>query len=286
MLARFLIVFLTCYNQESWTAIFFVSSLCFCPSFRWDCFSIFVINATLAGFSLSFFLLSFFFIKAARRFISLKRVKALFLMKYRIWRIGSYRFFFLVGLPGSDYAGGALAFVCGVGFLLGAFIRPADLIANMTLYEDIRLLFTHELFFFLSLLSLFTYRSFLGKDYWSFVMTMFFFLLYFLLLRYRVIFPKEDFSSYSIALRVMDGSLVNYLIPDASLTWRILFASFCIGLIFLVPWLLLLLNQAWFRQEIKKGKVKERDVPLEHRYGLIPWLQRKKCESKIIPFSR
>lgn len=195
-------------------------------------------------------------------------------------------FLFLVGLPGSDYAGGALAFVCGVGFLLGAFIRPADLIANMTLYEDIRLLFTHELFFFLSLLSLFTYRSFLGKDYWSFVMTMFFFLLYFLLLRYRVIFPKEDFSSYSIALRVMDGSLVNYLIPDASLTWRILFASFCIGLIFLVPWLLLLLNQARFRQEIKKGKVKESDVPLEHRYGLIPWLQRKKCESKIIPFSR
>ena len=37
----------------------------------------------------------------------------------------------LLGFPGSDYAAGALSFICGVGFLLGAMIDPSDLIANM-----------------------------------------------------------------------------------------------------------------------------------------------------------
>lgn len=181
----------------------------------------------------------------------------------------------LLGFPGSDYAAGALSFICGVGFLLGAVIDPSDLIANMTLYEEIRLFFTHELLFFLSLLLLFDFRSFSGKDYAVFVATMLVFLLYFLLLRYRVLFV-EDFTSRSIALQVMDGSLVAYLSPNPSLLLRVGFAILCITLVFLVPFLLILLGRSLFQRRLRKGEIKSEQVPFEERYGLLPYLQRRK----------
>jgi hypothetical protein len=53
----------------------------------------------------------------------------------------------LSGLPGSDFASGALSLITGVGFLLGALIRPDSLIEGMSRYETVRLLVTHELSF-------------------------------------------------------------------------------------------------------------------------------------------
>jgi hypothetical protein len=181
----------------------------------------------------------------------------------------------LLGFSGSDYAAGALSFICGVGFLLGAIIDPSDLIANMTLYEEIRLFFTHELLFFLSLLLLFDFRSFAWKDYVVFVGMMLVFLLYLLLLRYRVLFA-EDFTSRSIALQVMDGSLVNYLHPQAPLALRVGFAILCISLIFLVPSGLIFLGRLFFAWRTHKGIVQTEMVPYEERYGLLPLLARKR----------
>jgi len=181
----------------------------------------------------------------------------------------------LLGFPGSDYAAGALSFICGVGFLLGAMIDPSDLIANMTLYEEIRLFFTHELLFFLSLLLLFDFRSFDWKDYAVFVATMLVFLLYLLLLRYRVLFA-EDFTSRSIALQVMDGSLVNYFHPQASLALRVGFATLCINLVFLVPFGLIFLGRRVFAWRIQKRLVSQATVSFEERYGLFPFLARKR----------
>jgi hypothetical protein len=187
---------------------------------------------------------------------------------------------FLIGFSGSDYAAGSLAFICGAGFLLGATIKPDDLIANMSLYEDVRLLLTHELLFLLALLSLFGFRRLSFKDYWAFIGMMICFLVYFLLLRYRCLYQGQDFSSFSIALRVMDGSLVNYLIPNASTGWQIAFAVFCISLIFLVPGLLIPLNQKLFALNLRKGQAAEEDVVLSERYGLVPfWIRKKKNTS-------
>jgi len=188
--------------------------------------------------------------------------------------------FLLLGFAGSDYAAGALSFICGVGFLLGAFISPANLIVNMTLYEQIRLLITHELLYFLSLLVLFYFRIFHWQDYAAFVVTMLGFLLYLLLLKYRVIFSEQDFSSFSIALRTMDGSLIAYLTPDPSFGLRVGFAILCIGLIFLVPFLLIFLGKRIFALRVRKGKVQDAEVSFEERYGLLPYLKRKKTVAK------
>jgi len=188
--------------------------------------------------------------------------------------------FLLLGFVGSDYASGALSFICGVGFLLGAIISPANLIANMTLYEQVRLLITHELLYFLSLLTLFYFRIFHWRDYAAFVFTMLGFLLYLLLLKYRVIFSDKDFSSFSIALRVMDGSLVAYLAPNPSFGLRAGFAILCIGLVFLVPFLLIFLGKRIFALRVRKGKVQDAEVSFEERYGLLPYLKRKKTVAK------
>lgn len=182
----------------------------------------------------------------------------------------------LVGFAGSDYASGALSFICGVGFLLGAFISPANLIANLSFYEQIRLLITHELLYFLSLLLLFDFRIFQSRDYLTFLFMMTGFLVYFLLLKYRVIFSDQDFSSYSIALRVMDGSLVAYLAPNPPFALQVGFAILCIALIFLVPFLLIPLGKSIFALRKKKGNSQEEEVPFEQRYGLLPYLKRKK----------
>jgi hypothetical protein len=185
-------------------------------------------------------------------------------------------FLLLLGFSGSDYAAGALAFVCGVGFLLGAAINPSDLIANMSRYEVIRLLVTHELLFFLSLLLLFDFRVFHWRDYGVYVATMLAFLTYLLLLKYRILFPSHDFSSYSIALQVMDGSLVAYLSPNPSLGLRVGFAILCIALIFLVPFALIFAAKGIFALRLRQNVVSTAEVPGEERYGLIPLLKRKK----------
>lgn len=176
------------------------------------------------------------------------------------------------GIPGSDFAAGSLSFIVGVGFLLGAFIRPDALIANMNLYETIRLLITHELFFFLAWPLLFSFRLFPKKNYGAFLAMMAGFVTYFLLLRYHVIYPDRDYSSSSIALQVMDGSLIRYLDSSYTLGLQILFACSCILLVFAVPFLLLVISRALFL----KKPYQHRELPMGARYGLWPFIQRKK----------
>jgi hypothetical protein len=168
----------------------------------------------------------------------------------------------LSGLPGSDFASGALSLITGVGFLLGALIRPV----------------THELLFFVSLPLLFTIRQYSKRDYLAFLGMMAGFVIYFLLLKYRVIFPKEDFNPYSIALRVLDGSLVGYLTPDVTLGLRVLFSSFCLLLVFGIPYLLLLVSLASFKRRKSKGRVTYPFIPFTYRGGLLPLLIR--CHHK------
>jgi hypothetical protein len=178
----------------------------------------------------------------------------------------------LSGLPGTDFAAGSLSFIVGVGFLLGAIIKPDSLIAEMSLYGEIRLLCTHELFYFLSWPMLFSFRRFRKKDYGVFLLMMVAFVIYFLLLRYHVIYPSEDYNSYSIALGVMDGSLVRYLAEDPSLFLRIIFAISCLFLVFAVPLCLYFLSGKLWDFRLKKGAIQHEELPLWARYGLAGWL--------------
>lgn len=184
----------------------------------------------------------------------------------------------LSGLPGSDFASGALSLITGVGFLLGALIRPDSLIEGMSRYETVRLLVTHELLFFVSLPLLFTIRQYSKRDYLAFLGMMAGFVIYFLLLKYRVIFPKEDFNPYSIALRVLDGSLVGYLTPDVTLGLRVIFSLSCLLLVFGIPYLLLLVSLASFKRRKSKGRVTYPFIPFTYRGGLLPLLIR--CHHK------
>jgi hypothetical protein len=188
----------------------------------------------------------------------------------------------LLGLPGSDFAAGSLSFIVGVGFLLGAIIKPDSLIALMSLYGEIRLLITHELFYAMAWPLLFSFRRFRAKDYGAFLAMMAGFLVYFLLLRYHVIYPSEDYNSYSIALGVMDGSLVRYLASDPSLFLCIIFAISCLILIFGVPLCLFFLGRALWASRLKKGLFVHDELPLWARYGLVPYfLKAKEKKSQV-----
>jgi hypothetical protein len=204
----------------------------------------------------------------------------LFFIPYEVSHLAYYvvPILLLLGFPGSDFAAGSLALISGVGFLLGAGIRPDSLIAGMNPYEEIRLLLTHELLFFLALPVLFSFRSFGRGDYLVFAGTLLCFLAYFLLLKYRILFPAEDFNSYSIVLGVLDGSLVKYLTEDVTLPLRILFATGSILLVFLVPLLILLGTRKHWERKKKEGKRQNIFLPLWGRYGLIPWEERRRKE--------
>jgi hypothetical protein len=182
----------------------------------------------------------------------------------------------LLGFQGSDNAAGSLSFVVGMGFLFGAIIKPDSLLYGMSLYEEIRLLLTHELLFFISLPLLFSFRFFRYRDFGVFLLSMLALAIYFLLLKFRLIFKEEDFNSYSIALQVMDGSLVRYLTPNPPRGLRLFFACGCILLIFLVPFLLFLLSRWSFNRKKQKGIIENIEIPLWGRYGLIPWILRRR----------
>jgi hypothetical protein len=211
--------------------------------------------------------------------------QGIFFIPYEVSHLAYYvvPLLLLSGFAGSDYAAGALAFVVGMGFLLGAFSKPDSLIYGMSLYEEIRLLWTHELLFFLALLLLFDFRRFHLFDFAMYLATMAGFALYFLLLKFRLLFPQEDFNSYSIALQVMDGSLLRYLVNDPGLGLRIFFATGCILLVFLVPFLLFFLSNWGIKEKKKKGQLRQDEVPLWGRYGFYPFLKRRKKSSLFHP---
>jgi hypothetical protein len=211
--------------------------------------------------------------------------QGIFFIPYEVSHLAYYvvPLLLLLGFNGSDYASGALSFVVGMGFLLGAMIKPDSLIYGMSLYEEIRLLLTHELLFFISLPLLFSFRKFRWWDFGMYGASMALFALYFLLLKFRLIFPSEDFNSYSIVLQVMDGSLVRYLTSDPSLGLRIFFACGCILLVFLVPFLLFLLANWGFDEKKKKGQLEQEEIPLWGRYGLLPFLKRRKKSALLHP---
>ena len=204
-------------------------------------------------------------------------VSGLYYPPYEISHLAYYvvPLLILSGLPGSDFAAGSLSFIVGVGFLLGAIIKPDSLIAGMSLYGEIRLLCTHELFYFLAWPLLFSFRRFAWKDYGAFLLMMACFAGYFLLLRYHVIYPGKDYNSYSIALGVMDGSLVRYLAEDPSLSLQAIFALSCLLLVFLVPLLLYFLSGQNWKRRVQKGEIIHDVLPLGARFGILPWFLRR-----------
>lgn len=205
-------------------------------------------------------------------------VSGLYYPPYEISHLAYYvvPLLILSGLPGSDFAAGSLSFIVGVGFLLGAVIKPDSLIAEMTLYGEVRLLCTHELFYFLAWPMLFSFRRFEKKDYGAFLAMMGCFVVYFLLLRYHVIYPEEDYNPYSIALGVMDGSLVRYLASDPSPFLQIIFAISCLILVFGVPLGLFFLGRTLWKSRLKKALFIHDELPLWARYGILSFFLKEK----------
>ncbi len=174
----------------------------------------------------------------------------------------------LLGAKRLRYSGGILAFIAGLGYLIGAAFAYETTL-NFTMYVLVKGLVIHELLFFTGLVELFSVAKFKRTDYWPFLALMAGMTIYISLLCFKVILPDYPYYGTPFSFQFLTGDIGTYIFntDDLSLWERILSMLLTLLCFFAVTWGALALNMLCNGR--KEGMPKGKHLEL----GLLPLLR-------------
>lgn len=154
----------------------------------------------------------------------------------------------LSGIPQLQYVGGYFSFLSGLGYFVGAMLSPSSMMSGLGTFEFVLAILSHSLLFFFGLMLLFGTRKYQKRVFLytacSFALT----LLFAFLVKKDILYPGIPKSSYVI-LKMVDGTLLNYLFPNLVLTdlLKVLTTVFLLLSSFLLALLFYAVNRRIFR---------------------------------------
>ena len=179
----------------------------------------------------------------------------------------------LSGIPQLQFFAGFFSFCCAVGYFIGAMASPASMMSGLDDFTIVQGMVIHGLLLFCGIVMLFGIRRYKKRALFYTVLGFVLLYLFAYLVKNDVLYPGVPKDSY-VVLKMFDGSLLNYLFPEMTLTPMIETMT-TVGLLLIA--FLLSLGLYFANQKFFKGK--EENI-LE--CGIYPWLKKYSADEDEI----
>ena len=180
----------------------------------------------------------------------------------------------LSGIPQLQFFAGFLSTVCAIGYFIGAMVNPSAMMNGLDRFTTIQGMLIHGILLFTGVLLLFGIRRYKKRALLYSTAGLGLLLLFAYLVKIDVLYPGVDKSNYVI-LKMVDGTLLNYIFPDMVVLplGRILTVCVLLVLAFLLSLGAFALNRRLFR-------VYEPDMM---EWGFYPWVKKALTNRKKFP---